>query len=81
MYNLGALLQHLYTYAMILYTLYYFYSLQNLNKPCVHMNPAAFLSSKCIKHMLGAVPNLIGFTYRDNVNENMYRTQCLVHPI
>ena len=33
--------------------------------------------------MQGALPNLIDFTYRDNVNENMYPTQCfkLVHVI
>ena len=41
------------------------------------MNPAAVLIGKCIERMQGAVPNLLDFTYRDNVNENMYPTQCL----
>jgi hypothetical protein len=31
--------------------------------------------------MQGAMPNLIDFTYRDNVNNNMYSSQCLVHVI
>jgi len=45
------------------------------------MNPAAVLIGKCIERMQGAVPNLLDFTYRDNVNENMYPTQCLVHVV